>query len=85
MSRPRIPPLRIIEDEPVTSTAPYVPPTRPKLPTLGYVLLIATFLLLATGMICSQFILPTIHVPLLSIVATVLSFPVLIFSVIKLA
>lgn len=87
MSTPRIPPLRIIEGEPV------VAPTTP-LPTqvypqnnraLGYTLLLSAFLLLATSMLCSQFILPTIHIPLLAISAAILSFPVLIFSVIKLA
>ncbi|QLG89126.1 hypothetical protein HQ393_13225 [Chitinibacter bivalviorum] len=87
MSTPRIPPLRIIESEPVvTPTSPSPIQVYPETnQALGYTLLLGAFLLLTTGMICSPFILPMIHIPLLAISAALLSIPVIIFSVIKLA
>lgn len=88
MPTPRIPPLRIIESSPAPVTRQRVmtpPPTQKPNRLLGIFAVLLAFAALIFGWISSEQIYPLFHLPVYSELAIVLTFPLILLGVVKLA
>jgi hypothetical protein len=88
MTTPRIPPLRIIESSPAPVIRQRaITPTPSKKPNhlLGILTVILAFATLIFGWISSEQIYPLFHLPVISELALVLTFPLILLGVVKLA
>lgn len=88
MSTPRIPPLRIIESSPTpVRRQPVIVPTPSKAPRrlLGGCVVLLAFAALIFGWISSKQIYPVFHLPVVSELAVVAAFPLILLGVVKLS